>query len=450
MSVSEPVPTLPEAPPSSVAAGQRPTSVRHAVLGAACGLAILTYLLRVGFNSVSAQMRTDLGLGQDHWGYLASAFMVAYGLFEVPWGHLGDRLGVRGPLSWVALGGSVTTAAVALVKFLPPGIGPVLAALLALRFLFGAFQAGTFPLISRMMADWMPTAERGQAQGLIWMSSRMGGSLAPLLLIPLFKGLGSWQAPLVIVSVLALLWVCGFWPLYRGRPEDTPGVNAAERAIIAAGRGAPAAAHGATPWRRMLRSRSVWMLCLMYGGLGFSGNFFLFFLPDYLKTQRHLTDDQVKWLAALPFVFGVFACLAGGALSDWIIRRTGNRRWSRRPVGMAGLALAAVGILATTQVQSVGWLGVLLCLTFFGNDLSMGPAWAAATDKGGPYAGTLSGLMNMTASFTGAAAMTLVGWLFQAGYDQLPFVIFAISYVAGALAWLGVDVTHTLEPEGPA
>ena len=66
----------------------------------------------------------------------------------------------------------------------------------------------------------------------------------------------------------------------------------------------------------MLHSRSVWCLCLMYGGLGFSGNFFLFFLPDYLKTQRALPPGQAKWLSALPFVFGVFACLAGGVPSS--------------------------------------------------------------------------------------------------------------------------------------
>ena len=58
----------------------------------------------------------------------------------------------------------------------------VVAFLVLLRFLFGAFQAGTFPSISRMMADWMPTTERGSAQGTIWMSSRMGGALAPLAL----------------------------------------------------------------------------------------------------------------------------------------------------------------------------------------------------------------------------------------------------------------------------
>lgn len=426
-----------------------PTGVRHIVLGSVCVLAIVTYVLRVGFNSVSGAMRSDLGLGQDHWGYISAAFMIAYGLFEVPWGHLGDRVGVRGPLIWVALGGSVTTAAIALVKLLPPGIGPVLVSILVLRFLFGVFQGGTFPLVSRMMTDWIPTSERGRAQGLVWMSSRVGGSLAPLILIPLFERLGSWPTPLVLVAGFGLLWAAWFGLWYQGKPEQTTRVNAAELAIIAAGRSAKAVGHHATPWGRMLRSRSVWALCAMYGGLGFSGNFFLFFLPDYLKTQRHLPPGQIKWLAALPFAFGVVACLVGGAASDWIIRRTGNRRWSRRSIGMFGLALGAVGMLATAYTRDVVWLGVMLCVTFFGNDLSMGPAWAAATDKGGRHAGTLSGLMNMTASFTGAAAMTLVGELFDAGYELLPFYLFAVGYIVGCLSWLGVDITHTLSDDDP-
>ena len=53
MSVSEPVPSPPTAPLTPAVVNERPSSVRHAVLGAACLLAILTYLLRVGFNSVA-------------------------------------------------------------------------------------------------------------------------------------------------------------------------------------------------------------------------------------------------------------------------------------------------------------------------------------------------------------------------------------------------------------
>lgn len=420
------------------------TRVRFLVLFAACSLAVVTYIHRVGFATASTPIRLELGLDQRHLGLLMAAFMVAYGVAEVPWGLIGDRRGVRNPLAVIILGGSLTTAGLAAVAWLPGVLVWQLAFLVALRFLFGAFQAGTFPAITRMLADWMPTTERGGAQGLLWTSSRIGGAVAPLLLVPLFGLFGSWRAPLVVVAGLGVLWCAAFWPWFRNRPEEMATVNAAERRLIAAGRGAPPASHGAVPWRRMLSSGSVWALCLMYGCLGYSGNFFITLLPDYLRTHRGLDPGQVQWLTALPFALGVGACLAGGALSDLIIRRTGSRRWGRPVVGAAGMAIAGVAILATLRAESVLVLGALLCLTFLGNDLAMGPAWAAAADKGERHAGTLGGLMNMTSSLAAATAAMVTGYLFEAGDFTLPFILFAAAYATGVLCWLRVDVTRTL------
>jgi hypothetical protein len=108
------------------------------------------------------------------------------------------------------------------------------------------------------------------------------------------------------------------------------------------------------------------------------------------------------------------------------------------------MALAAVAILSTTRAESVPMLGFLLCLTFIGNDLAMGPAWAAAADIGGKHTGVLSGAMNMMASFTAAIGALLTGSLFGSDYFVLPFVIYSCSYALGALCWLGVDVSDTL------
>lgn len=421
-----------------------PTRVRFLVLFAACSLAIVTYIHRVGFATASSPMRDELGLSQSHLGYLMAVFMVAYGVAEVPWGLFGDRRGVRNPLAMIILGGSLTTAGLAMVAWLPKVLVWQLGFLVVLRFLFGAFQAGTFPSITRMLADWLPTTERGGAQGLLWMSSRIGGATAPLLLVPLFGWFGSWKTPLVLVAGLGVLWCAVFWPWFRNRPEQMASVNDAERKLIAAGRVDAPAAHGSVPWRRMFTSGSVWALCLMYGALGYSGNFFITLLPDYLQTYRELSPGQIQWLTSLPFAIGVGACLAGGTLSDLIIRRTGSRRWGRRVVGAFGMTIAGVAILSTLWVQSVPVLGALLCLTFLGNDLAMGPAWAAAADKGERYAGTLGGLMNMTASLTAALAAIVTGRLFESGNYVLPFYLFAISYAIGVLCWLRVDVTRTL------
>ena len=422
----------------------RPTWVRYQVLAVACSLAVITYIHRVGFATASAEFKAPLNLTDQHLGNMMAAFMIGYGLFEIPWGFLGDRFGVRNILSVIILGGSTLTACLALVVFLPRNVVVVVAFLVLVRFLFGAFQAGTFPSISRMTADWMPTTERGSAQGTIWMSSRLGGALAPLLLVWLFAAMGNWKAPLVLVALLGMAWCAGFWPWFRNLPEQMSQVNRAERKLIEAGRSARlGTSHSEIPWARMLRSRSVWALCLMYGFLGFSGNFYLTLLPTYLKNHRHLSSGTSALLTSLPFAFGVVACLVGGTLSDIVIRRWG-KGWGRRIVGASGLMVAGLAIVAVPWVENVALLGSLLVLAFFGNDLAMAPAWAAAADIGEHHTGTVAGTMNMTASFMAAVQAILIGWLFKSDNLVMPFVLLAASYALGTVAWIGVDVRQTL------
>lgn len=422
----------------------RPTWVRYQVLAAGCVLAIITYIHRVGFATASAEFKTALNLNDKQLGRLMSAFMIGYGLFEMPWGYLGDRLGVRNILAWIILGGSILTASLALVGLLPPDVAVVFNVLLVLRFAFGAFQAGTFPSISRMMADWMPSTERGSAQGAIWMSSRIGGAAAPLLLVGLIDYWHDWKRPLVVVAGLGLAWCGWFWFWFRNRPEQMQQVNEAERKLIQASRSIGAGSdHGPIPWSRLLGSRSVWCLCLMYGFLGFSGNFYLTLLPTYLKNHRGLDRDTAGLLTSLPFVLGVAACLAGGVMSDAIIRRWG-RGWGRRIVGALGLLVAGLAIIAIPWVSRVWTLATLLSLAFFGNDLAMAPAWAAAADIGERYTGVLSGAMNMAASFMAAVEASVIGQLLDSHDVVTPFLLLALSYALGTLCWIGVDVRRTL------
>jgi len=418
--------------------------VRYQVLAAGCSLAVITYIHRVGFATASAEFKKSLNLTDGHLGDLMAAFMIGYGLFEIPWGFLGDRLGVRNILAWIILGGSILTASLALVGLLPPDVAVVFNVMLVLRFAFGAFQAGTFPSISRMMADWMPSTERGSAQGAIWMSSRIGGAAAPFLLGKLIRLVGDWKLPLVVVAGLGLAWCGWFWLWFRNQPEQMRQVNEAERKLIQAGRSQHSqTGHSQVPWSRLLSSRSVWALCLMYGFLGFSGNFYLTMLPTYLRNHRGLTMETTGLLTSLPFAFGVVACLAGGLLSDAIIRRWG-KRWGRRIVGAAGLLTAGMAIAAVPWVDRVEALAALLVLAFFGNDLAMAPAWAAAADIGERYTGVLSGAMNMAASFMAAAEARTVGQLLDSHDLVMPFLLLALSYALGTLCWLGVDVRRTL------
>ena len=132
--------------------------------------------------------------------------------------------------------GRLLIGAVALAAVLPRQTFLPFAFLLVLRFSFGMFQAGGFPTLGRVVADWMPITERGIAQGSIWMFSRWGGALIPFLLAWLFRVWGSWPIPFLLIAGLGLFWCAAFWPWFRDRPDQMPQVNRREREIIEAGR----------------------------------------------------------------------------------------------------------------------------------------------------------------------------------------------------------------------
>jgi MFS transporter, ACS family, glucarate transporter len=424
----------------------QPTRVRHLVLAAACTLAALTYLQRQAFVAGTPYIRRDLGLDAEQMGYLLSGWLVAYGLFQVPGGLLGDRIGGRNLLTVLVLSWSLVLASVALIAGMPTVGWLPFAALLSLRVLFGMFQAGAFPGLARVVADWIPPARRGFAQGLLWTFSRVGGCAGPLLVgLWLFKVFDGWAIPFLILASLGVLWCACFWPWFRNRPTEMRGVNAAEQAFIASGRPAAPTRRAPIPWRLFLTSRNVLALCLMYGFVGFSGNFITNWLPDYLKHHRGLTDDETTWLQSMPLAFGIVSCVLGGTLSDWLIRRTGSRNLGRRLVGCISLTLAGLTILSSIWVHEVWLLALVFSMAFFFNDATMGPAWASCADVGERHAGALSGAMNMTGGLFAAVAMSFAGALFHRHLDDWVFVAFACSYALAALCWLAVDVTQPLD-----
>jgi sugar phosphate permease len=425
---------------------QAPTRVRYVVLAWACSLAIVTYLCRVGFPSIMPQLKPQIDLDSRHVGWLMTAFMIAYGIFEIPWGHFGDRKGGRSSLVVVVVGGSLMTAALALVILIRNAPTLALAFLLAARFLFAMFQAGTFPLLARVIADWFPLSERGTAQGAVWMASRLGGAIAPLAFIPLMGIFGNWWIPLLLMSSLGLLWSVGFWSWFRNKPSEKSTVNEAERALITAGRRDVKAVHH-IPWKEIFGKSNTLALCLMYGTIGYSGNFVLFFLENYLEKHRHFDPKTAKLLTSLPFFCGLFACVLGGVIADKLGKRLKSRRWGLRIVGGTGLTIAAIGITATLGVTDARWLGFFFCLAFIGNDLAMGPSWSAASQIGERSAGALGGAMNMAGSAFAALTGIVTGEQLAAGDTTTPFILFGISYLVGALCWLRIDAEEPLFAE---
>ena len=264
--------------PLSLTAEAQATRVRYGVLAWVCSLSMLTYIDRVAIKSVRPEMQGELGLSNEQFAYIFAAFGLAYALFEVPSGWLGDRIGPRKVLARIVFAWSLFTALTGLVwhfAWLNTGIRVTLPfsgieavlfdafiLLVLVRFLFGMGEAGAYPNIARAMKSWFPYRQRGLGQGLLWTFGRWGGAISPLLIGFISQVVG-WRGAFVFFGVVGVVWVVFFYLWFRDTPREHPGVNAAELALIEQGNGST----GRLPplsWRTLLASPTLWLLCLMY------------------------------------------------------------------------------------------------------------------------------------------------------------------------------------------
>src|SRR5439155_18329765 len=164
---------------SSAVALQKPTRVRYGVLALACSLSMITYLDRVCFGSVAGYIQREFELTDAEKGYLFTAFVFAYAVFEVPTGWLGTVFGPRKTLIRIVLWWSLFTALTGLIWPAQDKdwLWLSFAATVGVRFMFGMGEAGAYPNVARAFHNWFPFGERGFAQGAVWMAGRfMGGA----------------------------------------------------------------------------------------------------------------------------------------------------------------------------------------------------------------------------------------------------------------------------------
>ncbi len=414
------------------------TKKRYAVLISLAMLAIITYLDRLCISIAGPRMQRELGFTPDQWGWIVGIFAVSYSAFEIPAGALGDRYGQRRVLARIVVWWSVFTILTGAVSSFW--------ALLVIRFLFGAGEAGAFPNISGALSRWFPSGQRARAQGVIWGSSRVAGVLAPLLVLPIMAAFG-WRATFWVFGAVGIVWAAIWTPWYRNSPVEKPGVTAEELAEIGDAGRAP---HSGFPWGKLFRAKQLWLVMFMYYCYVWGAYFYLSWLHTYLVKGRGLSETEMGVFSTLPFLLGAGANLLGGYLSDRFAKRFGLRQ-GRRLIGSASLALSALCVLATALTTSKA-SGVIFISAGYGfMDLMLPSAWALCMDLGGRYAGAVSGAMNSSGNIGGFSSSVLFGYLVRryGNYDAPLFAIAAMLMLS-AFLFTRIDATRKLVPEEPA
>jgi MFS transporter, ACS family, glucarate transporter len=432
----------------SLAAGAgRPTRVRYAVLGFIIAAYMITYIDRVLLSAAVPSIQKEFHFSLTTMGWVISAYSIAYALFQIPGGWLGDRLGPRIALAGVVTWWSVFTFCTALTWSA--------ASMAVCLFLFGMGEAGAFPISTRALSRWMLPSERGLAQGSTHAGSRLGGALTPFLVVTLIAAFG-WRAPFFSFAVLGVLWAGLWYKFYRNTPAEHGAVNALERDRIRSALGHMPHGRRQVPWGQILSNPQIWILSALYFCYGYNINVFLAWFPKYLNAERHFSLAKMGLFASVPLLAGFLGDICGGVFSDLLLHRTKNLKLSRRLVAMVGFVLAAVTIPlacgAHNPVISVAFFAVAV----YGLELTVGVSWAVALDIGGEFAGSVSAVMNTLGNLGAFAAAAVTAYIVKAaGWSGAFYVIAGLSIVAAVL-YLGVDasrrayrVTSADPPESP-
>lgn len=400
----------------------------------------ITYLDRVNISISGRWLAQEYHFSDIQLGWIFSAFVVGYALFQVPAGRLADRFGPRRMLTAGALWWAVFTVLTALV---PVGIRAPLLCFLAVRFMLGAGEAVIYPSSNLFVANWIPTGERGLANGLIFAGVGGGAAVTPPLITAIMVRSG-WRTSFWVCAVIGcaagLLWFL----LARDDPQQHPGVNPSELEYIRAGLTRRASERKCVvPWSTVLRSKEVVAATLSYFCYGYAAFIFFSWFFIYLVQVRGVNLKLSAFYSMLPFAAMAACSPLGGIISDFVSRRWG-RRTGRCGVAALGMGLAAVFIALGSGAKGAGTATLVLAGGAGALYLAQSSFWAVTADIAGPSAGTVSGLMNMGAQTGGALTASLTP-LIAAHFGWAASFLTASTLCAlGAATWFLVDPEQVL------
>ena len=433
-----------------------PPSISHTRWLLVCWLFVLSavaFLDRVNISIAGSSIAADYGLTNSQLGYVFSSFLLGYALFQTAGGWLSDKLGPRRVLTVGVVWWGIFTALTAVV---PSQMRAALLFFVAIRFLLGAGEAVIYPASNQFVSWWIPTQERGIANGIIFAGVGVGAGITPPAISYVMIHCG-WRSSFWMSAIIGL--AAGFvWLLIaRDKPEDHPSVTSEELHFIQSGRTlSPArwlpgstttpsqvSAVKSLPWSTILQSKNVWAVTFSYFCYGYVAWIFFSWFYIYLAKVRGLNLKASAFYATLPFLAMAFCCPLGGAIADRVTLWRGKRA-GRCGIAVLSMGMTALFLLLGSRVASARLASVVLAGGAGALYLSQSSFWSVTADIGAASSGSVSGFMNMGAQLGGAVTASLTPAVAARYGWTTSFYVAAVLAALGALAWLAVNPDRSL------
>ncbi len=435
-------------PVAMLLGAERRTRVRFFLCFWLFVLSAIAFLDRTNVSVAALQIDHEFGLGNQHLGWIFSAFLLGYAGFQIPAGILAVRFGPRRVLT---IGVLLWGGATALTALLPSGISDALVLLILVRFALGIGESVICPASNQFVSHWVPQDELGIVNGLILAGVGVGSGLTPPLLTWIIIEQG-WRAAFWLSAIIGVMASAVWWVFARDTPGEHPGVSRAERMEIREGLAfrsydSPAASTAKDrkiAWGTILSRADLGLLMIGYFCFGYIAWVFFSWFFLYLAQARGFDLKASAYYTMLPFVCMTIFSLVGGALSDHLTRKV-SLRVGRCMLASGSLLLTALFLILGSRAHGPQLAAMLLAIGAGSLYLSQSSFWSASVDIAGRRSGVFASLVNMSGQIGGAITASLTPWLAQRFNWRMPFTVAAGLALIGALSWLIVHPERALD-----
>lgn len=336
--------------------GKKPISnLRWWIGGLLFASTVINYLDRQTLSVLGPYLKNDYHWNNQQFALIVIAFRVAYSIGQTLSGRLIDRIGTRRGLTftviWYSVASMLTSFAVGIRSFA------------FFRFLLGAGESANWPAATKAVSEWFPKRERGWAVALFDSGSSIGGAVAPLLVIGLYKYFGGWRPAFVITGVLGFLWL-GVWRMLYHPPETHPRISDSEREMIMKDRRETESLvegpEGRSTWSELIKLPQTWGVIAARTLTDPVWFFITDWFAIYLVTKG-INPEQGLIAFWIPFVAADLGNFFGGGLSSWLIKRGWSVLSARKAVvvfGGLGMTLLIPTIFTSNLFALAGLFAV--------------------------------------------------------------------------------------------
>ncbi len=399
----------------------------------------INYIDRQVIGILKPFIADDLGWSEADYGFIVTAFQVAYAIGLVTTGRFLDRFGTRIGYLWSIVVWSIAGIAHAAARSVT--------GFAAARFTLGLGESANFPAAVKSTAEWFPKKERAFAAGLFNSGSAVGAIIAPVIVSGITLALG-WRWAFIVTGSLGFLWVV-FWLVFYRLPGKHPRISAHELAYINQD-GEEDDPERGIRWIRLFRYPETIAICLTRFISDWVWWFLLFWTPDFLNKSYGVNIREVVLPLIIIYAVSSFGGIGGGWLSSILIRKGRSIDYARKTAILV-CALIILPVMFISQVENLWIATVLISLAAAGHQGWASNIFTLVSDiYPKNTVGSMMGLSGFAGAAGGALSASFIGLLLD--YTGSYFLIFIFASSVYLVNWLIIKLfikdIHPVLPAG--